>query len=561
MNIHAAVHGIEYEGRDAYLVALWDVTEMEVAREELRRSNAELASLAETPSSRTADLVDAARLARMGTWSLRFAPRHLEWSLETFAIMGQDPTSFRLERDHVLACIHPDDRTLFGNRYRQLSAQDSKLELEYRIVRPSGEIRVLWQLARPRLDGAGTIIGVSGVVQDITEQKAAEAALLRAEKLKTVGQIAGGVVHDFNNLLTVVGLNLETVLDFEDLSEDIRALLDPALHATRRSAELTAKLLSYARKDQLKPRLTDLRALVTALKPLLERAVGQRHRLVIAPAGADLLVRVDPGQLENALMNLVINARDALGDNGRVDLSLGIEHFAVPQHGAPDTVPAGHHVRVQVADNGHGISPELLQRIFEPFFTTKPEGVGSGLRLSSVYGFVQQSQGCMTVASIPGQGTRIALHFPLVGQQQEDEQPSPVVMTTHRRTQGLRALVVEDDDDVRQALQRTFAQLGYIVVAAATAAAALELLQSPQRFDLLFSDVGLPGEMDGVQLARAVEVLAPDVKVVLTSGDARAIDTGSHPWAILPKPFQVAALIAVLETGLQRPADLPAATP
>jgi PAS domain S-box-containing protein len=552
MTIHAAVHGIEYQGRDAYLVALWDVTEMEEAREALRRSNAELAALAETLSSRTADLVDAARLARMGTWTLNFAPRHLEWSPETFAILGQDPARFTLHPENIMSCIHPDDRMRFASQYQRLRTQDSKSELEYRIVRPSGEIRVLRELARPRLDSAGRVIGLSGVVQDITEHKTAETALRRAEKLKTIGQITGGIAHDFNNLLTVVGLNLETVLSFEDLSEDARSLLDPALHATRRSAELTGKLLSYARKDELNPSLTDLRALVAVFRPLLERAVGQRHRLVITLSGDDLRIVVDPGQFENALMNLVINARDALGDDGRIHVSLGVETIPVPYHGIPDVVPAGRHVRVQVADNGHGIPPDLLQRIFEPFFTTKPEGAGSGLGLSSVYGFVHQSQGCMTVASVPGEGTRIDLHFPMARQQAEQEL-LPAAVTAHRRVQGLRALVVEDSDLVRRTLERALTQLGFGVVAVGAADAALARLQSGERFDLLFSDVGLPGEMDGVQLAKAVEVLAPDVTVVLTSGDTSTVETGGRPWAVLPKPFKVSALIEVLEAGLRRP--------
>jgi PAS domain S-box-containing protein len=550
--VKVASHAITWQGQRAYLAVVWDVTEMERARDELRHKTDTLAELTDALTTRTADLVDAARLAGMGTWSLMFAPRQVTWSPETFAILGRDPLQFPLDKAGILSCIHPDDAAAFRDGYRRMRETGTDHQMEYRIVRPGGTVRVLRELARPKRDGQGRIIGMAGVIQDITEQKLAADALLRAEKLKTIGQITGGIAHDFNNLLNVIGLNLEQALDSPGMTAPLRELIEPALHAARRSGELTSQMLSYARRQSLSPVVTDLGALLTALRPLLGRAVSDAYGLQVTPSANRLTVAIDPGQFENALMNLAINARDALaeagprhdGTTGRIDISVAPVQLRRALSGQPDQVPPGRYARVRVADTGGGIPAEILPRILEPFFTTKPLGSGSGLGLSMVYGFVHQSQGRLHIDSTMGQGTRIDLYFPLV-EQAEGPAPRQVARQPEVRARG-HALLVEDRDDLRATVLRIFRKLGFEAEAVSSGEAALEWLRGPAPVDLLFTDILLPGGIDGPTLAEAAERLRPGITVLLTSGDVRQVDAERVRWPVLPKPFRLSALLEAL---------------
>ncbi len=543
--VRVATHGITYQGRAAMLAAIWDITEMERARCELGRVNEDLARMTEALQARTADLLDAVRLARMGTWNVLFEPRTNSWSPETYAIFGQDPATFEVTFENTVSCIHVDDRAMFIASDRRLGQNSDRPEIEYRIIRPSGETRVLRELARPKFDAAGNVTGVAGVVQDITEQKNAEQALLRAEKLKTIGQITGGIAHDFNNLLTVVGLNLEVALDEEDLPEHIRATLEPALHAAQRGGELTAQMLSYARRQSLKPRVVGLYEMIQTLQPLLLRALGERHKLTIAMPGPEMRLEIDPGQFENALMNIVINARDAMIEDGAVEISFTAAKVTAPLDAIPDMVRPGDYIRVRVADTGEGIDPAILSKIFEPFFTTKPAGTGTGLGLSMVHGFVQQSRGHMAVTSTPGGGTNIDLYLPMAGAAAAALPAAPIRHELGRKQRSV--LVVEDGDALRRALHHMFTDLGFDAMSVATAGEAREALASSRPFDLLFSDITLPGGVNGVTLATEAELMRPGIAVVLTSGNAHQIDPASYAkWHLVSKPFRSPAVAAVL---------------
>jgi PAS domain S-box-containing protein len=543
--VRVATHGIDYQGRTAMLAAIWDVTEMERGRSELRRVNEDLAQMTATLTARTMDLLDAARLARMGTWSLTLRPRITLWSPETFAILGQDPAHFEVTPASILACVHPDDQAMFSASYKALGVTQDSHEIEYRIIRPAGDIRVLRELARPQFDAAGTMTGIAGVIQDITEQKNAEQALLRAEKLKTIGQITGGLAHDFNNLLTVVGLNLEAALDADELPQSLRETLEPALHAAHRGGELTAQLLSYARRQSLKPRVIGLSALIQSLQPLLLRAVGERHHLAIAAPRDDVRLEIDPGQFENALMNIVINARDAMIEDGTVAISFTAVQLTNPLAATPDEVPPGDYMRVRVTDTGEGIDPEILSKIFEPFFTTKPPGTGTGLGLSMVQRFVHESHGWVTIASTPRAGTTLDLYLPTV-------QAAPTTLQAPRIRDDFKAikravLLVEDSDALRHALHHMFEELGCEPVSVATAGEALDVLGSSRKIDLLFSDITLPGGMNGAKLASKAESLRPGLPVLLTSGNAHEIDPESvAKWNVLSKPFLSSSVTALL---------------
>ena len=426
------------------------------------------------------------------------------------------------------------------------------LQTQYRIVRPSGEVRTLRGLSRPKRNAEGRIIGLAGVVQDVTEQMLAADALLRAEKLKTIGQLTGGVAHDFNNLLTVIGLNVEAVIDAEHLPPDLREMLESAAHATQRGAEMTGQLLSYARRQSLRPRVVDLRALPITMQPLLERAVGGLGRLSVETGKGNLSVEIDAGQFENAVMNLVINARDALAGVNAAHASIDVLIEAIglrrPLRAMPDVIAEGDYVRVRVSDTGSGIPAETLPRIFEPFFTTKDVGSGSGLGLSMVYGFVHQSRGAMSVVSRVGQGTVIDLYFP---QSQAVAAPAPVAVAEPAfEVPRRRALLVEDGADLRQTMTQIFRRIGFDTVAVGSADEALTALRAQPPFDLLFSDIVLPGGMSGLGLAEAAQSIDPAPTVVLTSGNTREIDATNLKWPILPKPFRVSALTELLSAIL-----------
>jgi PAS domain S-box-containing protein len=542
---------IDHDGRKASLAALWDVTEIERARDALFRNNVELAKLTEDLRSRTADLESAARLARIGTWRMRFNPREVIWSPETFTILGRDPNSFEPTRQNIMSCIHPEDLELFKAYTERARTQGTTQEREYRVIRPNGEVRVIHEIARPVHEPRGVFVGLSGMIQDVTEQHIAKAALLHSEKLKTIGQITGAIAHDFNNLLTVIGLNLETVLESDDLPGPLRSILEPAIHATRRSATLTGQMLSYARRQSLTPQITDLQSLVETAFPLLERAVGDRGKLTLIPRDdTDYRTRIDPADFENSLMNLVINARDAVaskaGDKD-IFLSIALAEPLVPLEAVPDTVPAGSYLCVTVRDTGTGIPADILARIFEPFFTTKPLGSGSGLGLSMVYGFVRQSNGFVTIDSIVGVGTRISLYFPIVhGREVAEDGAGPSKGSWNKQN---HVLLVEDGDDLRHTMHRLFSDLGFTTTSVKSANAALDELMTSRRYDLLISDVALGGDLDGIQLAEEAETLRPKLRIVLMSGHIPDGNIPRSKWKVMRKPFTIATLSDALSGG------------
>jgi CheY-like chemotaxis protein len=285
--------------------------------------------------------------------------------------------------------------------------------------------------------------------------------------------------------------------------------------------------------------------LIQTLQPLLIRALGERHQLKLAAPDGEIRLEIDPGQFENALMNIVINARDAMIEDGVLEMSFSPAYLATKLCAIPDDVPPGDYVRVRITDTGEGIDPAILPRIFEPFFTTKPPGTGTGLGLSMVYGFVQQSRGSMTIVSTPGAGTTIDLYLPMA-----KAAPEAAVERPRRedfQAQKRAVLVVEDGDALRRALHHMFEELGCKTLSVATAEEALAVLDTPHAVDLLFSDITLPGGMNGAKLASQAQALRPGIAVVLTSGDANQIDAVSLAnWHVLPKPFRTSAVTALL---------------
>lgn len=486
-------------------------------------------------------------------------------------------TFFGIESEEALddgwrRLAHPDDVAEFDAAYMRAFENRDRFEGLMRVNHPMLGLRWLRCEGVPRFDGAGHFQGYVGANVDVTEAKRAEddlkrinelleervgealaekakaeADLMHAQRMEAVGRLTGGVAHDFNNLLTVVIGALDMMLRAPDDAARQKKLGEAALSAARRGERLTHQLLAFSRRQALRPEPTDLNGLIRESEPLLRRAVGEAidFKLKLRRGGAR--VSVDPAQFEAALLNLVVNARDALGDRGKVSIqtlncAIGAGEIA--------ELPAGDYVCVTVSDNGTGMKPEVMERVFEPFFTTKPVGKGTGLGLSQVYGFARQSGGGVRLTSTPRRGTEVRLYLPPLATREAVE---PVTPPTEVRavTAGRRLLLVEDDPGVAAVAQELLEGLGLEVRSAENAPDALERLKR-ERFDIMLTDVVMPGGMTGIELARECARAWPEMRIVLTSGyagddvDAALADA---PWPFVRKPYSGRQLAAVLGDG------------
>jgi len=360
----------------------------------------------------------------------------------------------------------------------------------------------------------------------------------RLQRIEAVGQLVGGVAHDFNNLLTVIIGNLDLTLRGSDLSPRNRRLLNAAFKASRHGEEITQQLLTFARKQVLRPEVVNPNELITNLETFFARATGERVTVVMRLDPAQWPTRVDRTQFETALLNLVVNARDAIDGEGRVVIET--RNVVLHSRSFPD-LPAGDYVLVSVSDAGRGMTPEVAARAFEPFFTTKEVGKGSGLGLSQVYGFVHGAAGKVEIDTKPAEGTSVRLYLP---KSSENPVPAaPLVLPPIRPTGGREAvLVVEDDPDVRDVVVSGLLDLEYRVKTAADAQEALAILRADPGIDVLLSDVVMPGGMNGVQLAAEAQRIRADIKVLLTSGYSAAALSREHglpeTLEVLHKPYR-----------------------
>lgn len=355
------------------------------------------------------------------------------------------------------------------------------------------------------------------VARDITQRKHAEAQLRQAQKMQAIGQLTGGIAHDFNNLLAIILGNLELLNEQLADQPQLHKLAQQALNAVDRGANLTRRLLAFSRRQPLLAQPTDLNARILGMLDLMRRTLGATIQVDTALASDLKLTRIDPDQLENALLNLVINARDAMPQGGKLMLETANVLIEEDDIAMQAELRPGPYVMLAVSDTGVGMDPESLERAFEPFFTTKETGKGSGLGLSMVYGLVKQSDGHITIHSEPGQGTTVRLYLPQI--------TTPTHATTEPRTAdapsrgaGEVILVVEDDADVRLFAVNALRALGYTPLPAADATIALRLLETTPKVALLFTDIVMPGEMDGVKLAAEVQRRCPGLPVLFTSG-------------------------------------------
>ena len=395
----------------------------------------------------------------------------------------------------------------------------------------------------------------SRVAEEIDRRSQAEEALRQTQKMETVGQLSGGIAHDFNNLLQVIHGNL-TILQhaLPEGEAKWRRSVANALTGTERAAALTQRLLAFSRRQPLDARPLDVNAMIGDMTELLHRTLGETIRIETRLAPGSPSAHIDGNQLENALLNLAINARDAMaGGGGRLEIETGfaeLDQAYSELH--PDATP-GAFVRIAVRDNGRGMSADVLGRAIEPFFSTKEVGQGTGLGLSMVYGFIKQSGGSLALSSAEGQGTTVELFLPCSDTAPEAK-PAASSEKQLPRGRGERILVCEDDSDVRRFSSETLIDLGYEVIEAADAGSALDLLSDGQRVDLLFTDVVLPGGKTGAELVREAQAAQPGLKVLFTTGYARSALDEPHSAGdkveLLAKPFGVDELAAKLRAIL-----------
>ena len=547
-----------------------------------------------TPEESSELLVLAQQIGRGGVidWDVRAGTVKLSsHAMAMYGLQTHDGTY-----DGWIATVHPDDRPRLNSVIENaLKANQREFEMDFRIVRPAdGEVR--WILARRLVfyDGADPV-RVVGVSVDVTEQKRAEeqtrqftqaleqavlertqklqdeyearklaeAQLRQAQKMEAVGQLTGGVAHDFNNLLTIIQGGLEMIgRQVENLSGAPQARIargkDMGLEAVRRAARLTERLLAFARQQPLEPKVIDANKLVAGICELLRRTLGETIALETVLAGGLWSTHADPNQLENAVLNLVVNARDAMPNGGKVTIETANSHLdSAYIDKLAEPVKAGQYVMISVSDTGAGMDRATAERAFEPFFTTKGVGKGTGLGLSQVYGFVRQSAGHVAIYSEVGEGTVVKIYLPRHHGAEESVR-EPVRVDGGVKAVGAETiLVVEDEEALRQYTVDILSELGYAVLAAANGAAALDILKSHDDIDLLFTDIVMPGGMNGRQLADQALQLRPALKVLFTTGyTANAIVHQGRvdpDVALITKPFSYDQLGAKIRALLDAP--------
>jgi PAS domain S-box-containing protein len=388
------------------------------------------------------------------------------------------------------------------------------------------------------------------------ELMAAEDALRQSQKMEAVGQLTGGLAHDFNNLLAGISGSLELMQTRlqQGRFNDVERYMAAAQGAAKRAAALTHRLLAFSRRQTLDPKPTNVNRLVADMQELIQRTVGPEIAIEVVGASGIWPALVDPPQLENALLNLCINARDAMPDGGRITIETAnkwLDERAARQH----DMPQGQYLSLCVTDTGTGMSPELIQRVFEPFFTTKPIGQGTGLGLSMIYGFAQQSGGQVRIYSEVGKGTTVCLYLPRHHGTTDDDVGAANVTPLPRSAQGEAVLIVDDEPTVRMLITDILADLGYNAIQAGDSVAGLKVLQSEVRIDLLVTDVGLPGGMNGRQMADAARAVRPDLKVLFITGYAENAAVGNGHlapgMAVLTKPFAVETMAARIRSMIQ----------
>jgi len=468
-------------------------------------------------------------------------------------IVGQHFSRFYTDQDR-------EDR--IPEKALETAARTGKIEMEGWRVRKDGTTFWASVVINAIRDASGQVVGFAKVTRDLTERRETEERQRQSQKMESVGQLTGGVAHDFNNLLTVIVGNLEALqrhLGGGSPDHDrLRRSADNAMRGARRAESLTQRLLAFSRQQPLEPRSVDVGRLVSGMSDLLRRTLGEQVAVETVLAGGLWRAHADPSQLEVAIVNLAVNARDAMPNGGKLTIETANVQLDEIYASAQVEVVPGQYVMLAVSDNGSGMTEDVKAKAFDPFFTTKDIGHGTGLGLSQVYGFVKQSRGHVKIYSEPVEGTTVKIYLPRYHVETEEltEQPAqPIPRGAGHET----ILVVEDDGDVRNYTTDTLRELGYHVLEASNGAAALQMLEHHPEVDVLFTDVGLPGGMNGRRLAEEARKRRNTIKVLFTTGYARnaivhegRLDPGVE---LVTKPFTQGALAEKLRDIIDATSD------
>jgi PAS domain S-box-containing protein len=484
--------------------------------------------------------------ARMGVWYWSATDNRLTWDDTLRRMYGLGPHDSVSGYEDFITRVHPDDREFVESTVRRALSEGGRLDYEFRIILPDGGVRWIADMGRVVVGLDDRPTGMTGTCQDVTDRRTAEEQLRLAHRMESVGRLAGGVAHEANNQMTVVMSAADYILARPDLPPAVRADAELMRRAAERTAAVTAQLLAFSRRQVLRPQVLTLNAVVEKFRPVLERTMGEDCAVALRLDPKLGPVRADPGQLEQVLLNLALNARDAMPRGGTLSVETTGTELTKGLAGVSGrvTVRPGHYAVLAVSDTGHGMDRETLAHVFEPFFTTKGVGRGTGLGLSTVYGIVKQSDGYVWAYSEPGQGTTIKVYLPVteatdwVAVEERPWEPA---------AKGELVLVVEDDAPVRAIAARALADAGYRVLEAESGDRALELLgRDGHRPALMLTDVVMPG-MSGSELAAAMAALAPGTPVLFTSGypDGEILRRGllEPGAAFLQKPFSPEALV------------------
>jgi PAS domain S-box-containing protein len=535
--------------------------ELETALEDLREAELQVREAARREHQLNQRLSEAQQVARLGYWEIEAATQNVFWSDEMYRLCGAERTDGPPPTDHYISCVHPDDRERMAAVMEGALRDLQEFTEQYRLKGPDGKMRTVLAKGRVIVDAEGGRKLV-GTVQDISDRAQLEAQLRQAQKMEAIGTLAGGVAHDFNNVLTVIlsysGIILQAMKEGDRFQGEIAEIN----RAAERAGDLTRQLLTFSRHQAVRTRTLSLNDVVTDVERMLRRIIPANISLVLRLSPDAALVQGDVVQLEQVLVNLVVNARDAMPNGGAIAIETSNVTLEANEPPLPPNTPGGAFVMLVVTDTGIGMDESVRARIFEPFFTTKEAGKGSGLGLATVYGIVQQFGGQIWVYSEPEVGTTFKVYLP--ARSTAADTPASGVRTAGLSRGTETILLVEDEAPVRQAAKTILERAGYRVLDAANAHLALDVFrQRADEIDLVMTDMIMPG-MNGRELAEQLRDLRPGVRLLFTSGytDDTVLrhslrDSDSH---FVQKPFHPQMLTEKVREALAQRAPKPAAT-
>jgi PAS domain S-box-containing protein len=499
-------------------------------------------------------LEQAQEVAHVGSWVAELdGSDRLGWSAESHRIFGVPIGTFEGTSEAFFAFVHADDREMVRAASAAAIAGGKPYDIEHRILRLDATVRWVQERAHIVRDAQGRALRMIGTVQDITERRQLEDQLRQSQKMEAIGRLAGGIAHDLNNALTAIAGYAELALGELPPGQAARADVEEIRRAAERAGSVTRQLLAFSRKQLLEPRVFDLNATVAAIARLISRLLGPEVRVETRLADAVLPILGDPGQIEQALINLAVNARDAMPSGGQLTLSTAQELVDDDRARTYAPIPPGDYVVLRVADTGHGMSSETKARIFEPFFTTKELGKGTGLGLSMVYGTLKQSGGFIFVDSEPDRGTTFHVYFPPAAPVAPAPRPPAARHDERRGHETL--LIVEDEPSVRKLVASALRHEGFDLLVASSAEEALSLADSHTGpIDLLLTDAIMPGR-SGVELASLMTARVPGLPVIIMSGyseETLSVTGTDGIVALLQKPFTPRELRKRIRQALDR---------